>query len=67
MKELEFKSIDEKQYYLNRMALKKDDEEPKKKKSEYFGWDVFNEDAVYNAYKKRCTTLVKDNGLYSEQ
>ncbi|CAK69324.1 unnamed protein product (macronuclear) [Paramecium tetraurelia] len=63
--ELEFKQIDEDKDYLNRMTLKHDEEQEKKK--EYFGWDVFNEDAVYNAYKKRCTTLAKNEGKYKQQ
>ncbi|CAD8140428.1 unnamed protein product [Paramecium pentaurelia] len=64
-KELEFKQIDEDKDYLNRLTIKHDEEQERKK--EYFGWDVFNEDAVYNAYKKRCTTLAKDEGKYKQQ
>ncbi|CAK56452.1 unnamed protein product (macronuclear) [Paramecium tetraurelia] len=63
--ELQFKQIDEDKDYLNRMTVKHDEEQEKKK--EYFGWDVFNEDAVYNAYKKRCTTLAKNEGKYKQQ
>ncbi|KAM3141124.1 hypothetical protein pb186bvf_006729 [Paramecium bursaria] len=63
--ELEFKQIDQDQAYLNRLILKKEDEG--KKKKDYFGWDVFNDEAVYNAYTKRCTQLVKDQGLYENQ
>jgi hypothetical protein len=28
---------------------------------------VFNDESVYNAYKKRCLTLVKNNDAYSQQ
>ncbi|CAD8131709.1 unnamed protein product [Paramecium octaurelia] len=63
--ELKFKQIDEDKDYLNRMTVKHDEEQEKKK--EYFGWDVFNEDAKYNAYKKRCTTLAKNEGKYKQQ
>jgi len=47
------------------MMLKKNPNEEKLKKDS-FGWDVFNDDAVYNAYKKRCTTLSKDSGKYED-
>lgn len=40
------------------MMLKHGEESNQRK--EYFGWDVFNDDAVYNAYKKRCSTLTKN-------
>lgn len=36
----------------------------KKKKQEMFGWNVFNEDAKYNAYKKRLKELVTDKELF---
>jgi len=41
--------------------------EEKKKKGEVFGWDVFNEDSIYNAYKKRCKEMPLYKELYAKQ
>lgn len=52
---------DEEKTYLNHtieehsVKLKKAKQKSKHKAS--FGWDVFNQDALYNAYKKRLTKL----------
>ena len=51
-KELEYKGIEKGQNHMNKPAFMAKPE--KKKKGEVFGWDVFNEDSIYNAYKKRC-------------
>jgi calcium/calmodulin-dependent protein kinase (CaM kinase) II/peptidyl-prolyl isomerase G (cyclophilin G) len=73
-KDLDFKSIAHEQGYLNKPCLQRlgytndlDEIKHGAPKREFFGWDVFNDDAVYNAYKKRCTTLQKDGGLYNKQ
>lgn len=39
----------------------------KKKKNETFGWDVFNTDTLYRAYKKRLTNMPMDVMLYEDQ
>jgi hypothetical protein len=70
-KDLAFKNIDKEQAYLNKLTLSRfefdnDLEERKGGKKDYFGWEVFNDDAVYNAYKKRCTALEKNKELYEQ-
>jgi len=43
---------------MNKPAFQRDDTKQKGKlKNEVFGWDVFNEDAIYNAYKTRCKNM----------
>lgn len=49
--------------YLNRNALKKEEEE---KVDQNFGWNVYGEEAYYKAYHKRCQTLEKDDKLYKD-
>jgi len=39
----------------------------KKKKNETFGWDVFNTDTLYRAYKKRLKNMPMDISIYEEQ
>lgn len=39
----------------------------KKKKNETFGWDVFNTDTLYRAYKKRLKNMPMDKNLYEDQ
>ncbi len=55
---LESKGISKDKLYLNRNALKKEDEDEKPNKS--FGWTIYSEDAYYNAYDKRCQALQKN-------
>jgi len=38
-----------------------------KKKSAPFGWDVFNQDTIYNAYKKRTKSINIDLDNYEKQ
>jgi len=38
-----------------------------KKKSAPFGWDVFNQDAMYNGYKKRTKNIKVDLDRYEKQ
>jgi len=67
--ENEFKGIDEGKEYLNTTAIKADSivGHQKKKKGETFGWDVFNEDSLFNAYKKRLKTMPHYKELYDKQ
>jgi hypothetical protein len=46
--------------YLNSKMLKK-------KKNSTFGWDAFNVDSLYRAYKKRLKKMPFDKDLYDEQ
>jgi peptidyl-prolyl isomerase G (cyclophilin G) len=39
----------------------------KKLKNSSFGWDVFNTDSLYRAYKKRLVTMPFDKTLYEKQ
>jgi peptidyl-prolyl isomerase G (cyclophilin G) len=39
----------------------------KKNKNEAFGWDVFNTDTLYRAYKKRLKNMPMDKSLYEDQ
>lgn len=41
--------------------------EGKKDKNSVFGWDVFNTDAYFRAYKKRLRNMPFDNELYKDQ
>ena len=67
---------------LKKKALEKGDEQARtqllhqtafentrrrKPKKEMFGWNVFNEDAKYQAYKKRVKELVVDKELFREE
>lgn len=45
---------------MNRNALKKDEGDEEKKPNQTFGWNVYTEDAYYNAYDKRCQALTKN-------
>lgn len=62
--EVEAKGLNKDKLYLNRNALKKQEEE---KPNENFGWNVYGEEAFYKAYHKRCQTLEKDEKAYEEQ
>ena len=53
--------------YLNRNALKKDDDDEPKEKTEQYGWNVYTEDAYYSAHEKRCLTLAKNEDLNKER
>lgn len=66
--ELKFKGIDENKIYLNQPALKYDGfESENKKKKEVFGWNVFNDDTLYNAYEKRCKSISFYKDVYEKQ
>lgn len=39
----------------------------KKQKNSNFGWDVFNTDSLYRAYKKRLKNMPFDSALYEDQ
>jgi len=66
--ENEFKGIDNDRAYLNTTALKAEYlAEHKKKSHETFGWDVFNEDSLFRAYKKRIKALPVYKDAYEQQ
>lgn len=52
---------------MARFEYDNDLEEKKNQKKDHFGWEVFNDDAQYNAYKKRCTALQKNKERYDAQ
>lgn len=62
--ELKFKGITDKEY-LNKPAMS--DTLGKKEKGQVFGWDVFNDDSLYKAYKKRCSNLPFYQEVYQQQ
>lgn len=62
--ELEFKGIKDKEY-LNKPALAQ--AAPEKQKTQVFGWDVFNEDSLYRANKKRSDALPFYKDEYERQ
>jgi len=67
--ENKFKGIDEGKEYLNTTAVKMDhlNGTKKVKKGETFGWDVFNEDSLFNAYKKRLKAMPHYKEIYEAQ
>jgi hypothetical protein len=44
-----------------------DQQRKKKKKKQMFGWNVFNEDALYDAHKKRLKDMVTEKDLIPEE
>jgi calcium/calmodulin-dependent protein kinase (CaM kinase) II/peptidyl-prolyl isomerase G (cyclophilin G) len=62
--EVEAKGLSKDKLYLNRNALKKEEEE---KPDESFGWNVYGEEAYYKAYHKRCGAIEIDSVAYQEQ
>jgi hypothetical protein len=60
---------EDKLYSLNSIGRSEvmDHREIHKKKNAAFGWDVFNTDALYRAYKKRLKNMPFDKNLYDEQ
>ena len=44
-----------------------DQQRKKKKKKEMFGWNVFNEDALFDAHKKRVKDMVTEKELIPEE
>ncbi len=55
--ELEKKGLEMGQIFLNESAQKQEICMKRKKKNQSFGWDVFNEDSLYQAYKKKCQNI----------
>lgn len=67
MKEL---GIPEDKFYTLNSILKcesSNQRDMKKKKNATFGWDVFNTDTLYRAYKKRLKHMPFDKTLYEDQ
>lgn len=52
---------------MNDPAQKQELQLQKKVKKNTFGWDVFNEDSLYRAYKKKCSTIPFDDASYEQQ
>jgi len=69
LEENDFKGIDEGKDYLNTTAIRAESTLGKRnaKKAETFGWDVFNEDTLFNAYKKRVKTMPHYKEVYDQQ
>lgn len=66
------KGLDEKNNYLNeplsRCKSKYAKQEKKaSKKKVIYGWDVFNQDSLYGAYKRRLKNMPFDKEAYEEQ
>ena len=58
---LEKKGIDKKKLYLTETAARAEKTKKRDKKKETFGWDMFNDDAIFKAYEKRASKLQKDD------
>jgi len=69
LEENEFKGIDEGKDYLSKTAIQAESTLGKRgaKKGETFGWDVFNEDSLFNAYKKRLKAMPHYKEVYDQQ
>jgi cyclophilin family peptidyl-prolyl cis-trans isomerase len=70
LEENTFKGIDEDKDYLNTTAIRAESTLGKRgagKKGETFGWDVFNEDSLFNAYKKRLKAMPHYKEVYDQQ
>ncbi len=52
--ELEAKGIGKDKTYLFDTAQEAERQQKRKKKNHTFGWDVFNDESLYNAYFKRA-------------
>lgn len=44
-----------------------DQQRRKKKKKEMFGWNVFNEDALYDAHKKKLKSMITESELVPDE
>ena len=65
--ENKFKGVDPEKDYLNITASSAEFQaEHKKKKHDTFGWDVFNEDSLFRAYKKRVKDLPHYTDVYEK-
>lgn len=68
LEELQFKGIDQEKKYMNYTAQQQEHYDSKKKHQvDNFGWNVFNDDALYTAYKKRCANLPFNEDQYKQQ
>eukprot|EP01016_Furgasonia_blochmanni_P006591 TRINITY_DN12641_c0_g1_i5.p1 TRINITY_DN12641_c0_g1~~TRINITY_DN12641_c0_g1_i5.p1 ORF type:complete len:354 (-),score=116.49 TRINITY_DN12641_c0_g1_i5:157-1218(-) len=65
--ELELKGIEKDKTYMNQAASKAETLLHKKKRNETFGWDIFNQESLYRAYKKRCGDMPHYKELYEKQ
>ena len=57
--EVQAKGINKDKLYMNRNALKKEEEG---KVDQSFGWNVYGEEATYKAYDKRCEKMKQRQG-----
>jgi cyclophilin family peptidyl-prolyl cis-trans isomerase len=66
-KQYELKGLDPEKSYLDQTALKVEHSQAhKKKNNETFGWDVFNEESLFRAYKKRLKNIPHYSEVYKE-
>lgn len=66
--EFKLKGIDPDKWYMNETAAHMEERESKKKKKhETFGWEVFNDESLYRAYKKRLKNVPHYKDLYEQQ
>lgn len=61
MAEVGKKGVSMEKKYLTDTVSKTEKMKKRNQKKETFGWDVFNDDAVYRAYEKRAEKLNKDD------
>lgn len=66
--DLAAKGLTTEKLYLTQSSLHSEHVDGSKKtKTETFGWDVFNQDALFKAYNKRCETLPHYKEVYEQQ
>jgi len=65
--QFKLKGIDTEKSYLDQAALRVENLNGKKKqKHERFGWDVFNDETLFSAYKKRVKNMPHYDEVYQK-
>jgi len=64
----QLKGLDPEKSYLDQTALKVENNKGHQKKThETFGWDVFNEESLFRAYKKRMKNMPHYDDVYDKE